>query len=160
MNNTPEVAVKLMTDLPDVIGKDILHLDSKAAKHLGGRFVSDKYESSLENGESLLIMHGTLTGADTPLPLAILVLTVHGDDERNMTLWAEDSEGMNIDSEIFTDPEKVEDALKTLEAKVKVPAKKEPLTDHERIERLERIVEPMERAIKTIQEKIAELKNR
>lgn len=427
MNNTPEVAVKLMTDLPDVIGKDILHLDSKAAKHLGGRFVSDKYESRLENGESLLIMHGTLTGVDTPLPLASLVLTVHegdldhadievvykgktvtkmkgtgvfhddwireiddamehyfsqeneepveaeeavpvecstwtefwdyvsdeksetqavlrnfgslisehtdgepcddlmnrkvyfkykgidfsanietddlfdswffhieatdgvrdagfhnfnrgddfvkfmdlivetrqpepvkepeedickgifdnidgldddsdlectyagcetrrlidkffktyflsatvksisvetdysyepdkrpkwievyfycaselnchldfivhGDGERNMTLWAEDSEGLNIDSEIFTDPAKVEDALKTLEAKVKVPAKKEPstdspakkeqLTDHERIERLERIVEPMERAIKTIQEEIAELKNR
>ena len=95
---------------------------------------------------------------------------VHGDGERNMTLWAEDSEGMNIDSEIFTDPAKVEDALKTLEAKVKVPAKKEPstdrpekkeqLTDHERIERLERIVEPMERAIKTIQGEIEKLKNR
>ena len=95
---------------------------------------------------------------------------VHGDGERNMTLWAEDSEGMNIDSEIFTDPAKVEDALKTLDAKVKAPAKKEPitdspakkeqLTDHERIERLERIVEPMERAIKTIQDEITKLKNR
>lgn len=181
-----------MEDLPTIIACRLLHLDAKATENLDGRFMGDECEFGIgENGNGMLIMHGTYNSKEGS-PMATLEFRVHGDDTEHAdvrvydgdTLIAEfngigvfhDHYDKDIDDAIEdylkqgkeepaeTEPETPpvecktwnefwDDALKTLETKVNGAPKEKPLTDLERIKRLEWIVG-------RIMDEIVKLRNR
>lgn len=132
--NTATCNVSRMEDLPTIIACRLLHLDDKATENLDGRFMSDECEFGIgENGNGMLIMHGTYNSKEGN-PMATLEFRVHGDDTEHADVRVYDGDTLIAEFNgigVFHDhyDKEIDDAIEDyLKQGKEEPAETEPET--------------------------------